>query len=356
MTDEEYLGDKHYYNFIDENEYKYYSLIQNIKKGSKPRIASIHNPHSIENIKLWCKLNNKTFELKSDVFIGVNDKLEWVCLKETCSGNFESEWHVIFTNGSGCPYCTGHKVNINNCLATLYPEIAKEWHPSKNGELTPFEVTKATPKKAWWQCSVNPKHEWKAKIQNRTLNNNGCPYCSGRYPCEDNNLTTSHPELIEEWNYDKNEKNPYDFTYGSRRKVWWICKKGHEWDAAIANRASLKRGCPYCNESKGEQRIREWLNENNIEYELQKEYDSLLGTGGGNLSYDFYLPKQNILIEYQGEFHDGSSGDYSRINLKTQQEHDKRKRDYAKINNIELLEIWYWDFDNIENILKHKLI
>ena len=74
--------------------------------------------------------------------------------------------------------------------------------------------------------------------------------------------------------------------------------------------------------------------------------------GKGNLSYDFYLPKYNLLIEYQGEFHDGSAGKYSRINIKKQQEHDRRKKQYAKDNNIKLLEIWYWDYDNIEKILE----
>jgi len=75
----------------------------------------------------------------------------------------------------------------------------------------------------------------------------------------------------------------------------------------------------------------------------------------GLLSYDFYLSHYNLLIEYQGNFHDGSNGEYTQINLENQQEHDRRKREYAKDNNIKLLEIWYWDFDNIEKILKKEL-
>jgi hypothetical protein len=111
-------------------------------------------------------------------------------------------------------------------------------------------------------------------------------------------------------------------------------------------------GCPICNESKGEKRVREWLENNNFTYESQMKYDGLLGLGGGLLSYDFYLPKQNILIEYQGHFHDGSSGEYSQVNLEYHIEHDKRKREYAEINNIELLEIWHYDFDNVDSILE----
>ena len=81
-----------------------------------------------------------------------------------------------------------------------------------------------------------------------------------------------------------------------------------------------------------------------------------MGLRNGLLSYDFYLlSPYNLLIEYQGNFHDGSSGDYSCENLEQQIEHDKRKREYAKNHNIPLLEIWYWDFDNIEEILKKEL-
>lgn len=78
--------------------------------------------------------------------------------------------------------------------------------------------------------------------------------------------------------------------------------------------------------------------------------------GYGKLSYDFWLINYNILIEYQGQFHDGGAGEYTKINLKKQQEHDRRKKEYAKNNNIELLEIWYWDFDKIEEILTNKIL
>jgi hypothetical protein len=117
----------------------------------------------------------------------------------------------------------------------------------------------------------------------------------------------------------------------------------------------LKRGCPVCKESKGEKKIREWLKSNLIEFEAQKEFENLIGIGEGLLSYDFYLPKQNILIEYQGEFHDGSGGEYTNAKLEYQKEHDKRKKEYAKQNRIELLEVWYWDFNNVGEILNKAL-
>ena len=97
-----------------------------------------------------------------------------------------------------------------------------------------------------------------------------------------------------------------------------------------------------------------YLEENDIPFEWQKSYDDLIGTGGGFLSYDFYIPNSNTLIEYQGEFHDGTAPYQTKAQLEYQKEHDRRKREYAKNNNITLLEIWYKDFDNIEQILEEN--
>lgn len=118
----------------------------------------------------------------------------------------------------------------------------------------------------------------------------------------------------------------------------------------------FKKGnrCPYCMSSKGEQKIIEFLDTLNIDYEFQKTFDDLLGVGGRNLSYDFYIPKYNTLIEYQGEFHDNSYGVayiQSKDEYETQKEHDILKRQYADEHEIKLLEIWHTDFDNIDTIL-----
>jgi len=89
----------------------------------------------------------------------------------------------------------------------------------------------------------------------------------------------------------------------------------------------------------------------------QKQFEVLLGIGRKNLSYDFYLPKYNFLIEYQGEQHEKYIPWFhkSKKDFEKQQEHDKRKREYAKNNNINLLEIWYWNFDKIEEIIDEYL-
>ena len=115
--------------------------------------------------------------------------------------------------------------------------------------------------------------------------------------------------------------------------------------------------CPHCVlPTAGEQRIINYLNNIEEKYTFQKTYEDLTGINGGLLSYDLYLDNRNMLIEYQGQFHDGTAFKEDSYKFYRQQEHDRRKRQYAKDHNIKLLEIWYWDFDNIEKILEKELL
>ena len=83
-------------------------------------------------------------------------------------------------SNSGCPYCTNRKVLPGfNDLATLDPAVAKEWHPTLNGALTPEMVTVGSHRKVWWQCALG--HVWKAAIYPRTGKQRcGCPICAGK--------------------------------------------------------------------------------------------------------------------------------------------------------------------------------
>jgi len=144
-------------------------------------------------------------------------------------------------------------------------------------------------------------------------------------------------------------------TYkNAKQKLNIKCSNGHLFQCAWDNFLNSKK-CPICSESQGEKKILKFLKSKNILYETQKKFRGLIGLNGGLLSYDFYLPDYNWLIEYQGEFHDGNGNYYVKQNLAKQQEHDRRKREYAKKHNIKLIEIWYYDFDNIEQILDKEL-
>ena len=172
-----------------------------------------------------------------------------------------------------------------------------------------------------------------------------CPYCSKKHKYTYKEVK----EYIEQFNY----KLLSDEYINVNEPLLIQCDNNHE--PYKANFHNFKHGkrCPICNISKGERKIINYLKENNIEYTYEKKFYGLIGVGGGNLSYDFYLPKYNLLIEYQGEQHEAQCGQFG--DFERQQEHDKRKRDYVKDNGYNLLEIWYWDFDNIEEILEKYL-
>lgn len=124
----------------------------------------------------------------------------------------------------------------------------------------------------------------------------------------------------------------------------------------IYNRAKHICSLCYPKNSNGEREIQNYLDFHKINYEQHKTFSNLRGINNGCLSYDFYLTEQNILIEFQGEQHykpiDVFGGEEQ---FKIQQEHDKRKHEYAKQNNFKLIEIPYWNFDNIEEILSKEL-
>lgn len=97
----------------------------------------------------------------------------------TCSKGHS--WQTRLTartnSGAGCPYCANQKVCTENSLATIAPDIAQEWHPTKNGSLTPSEVLFGSKKRAWFKCVQG--HEWAAPIDVRFHQKTGCPFCHG---------------------------------------------------------------------------------------------------------------------------------------------------------------------------------
>ncbi|MGG0237780.1 zinc-ribbon domain-containing protein [Bacillus rhizoplanae] len=171
-----------------------------------------------------------------------NKKVWWQC-------DEGHEWEAVICSrfkNKGCPICSGRKVLKGfNDLSTLNPKLAKEWHPNKNGELQPTQFTLGSDKKIWWQCDKG--HEWEAKVDQRSRLKSGCPYCSGnRAIIGETDLATLMPELSTQWHPTKNlNLSPSQIKKSSNKKVWWLCDKGHEWEAVISARSN-GTGCPYC--------------------------------------------------------------------------------------------------------------
>jgi hypothetical protein len=154
--------------------------------------------------------------------------------------------------GRGCPYCSGRRASKDNCLKNKYPLLARQWHPVKNGDLTPGDVTPGTEKKAWWICEKG--HEWQAKILDRTAHNTNCPYCWNKNA--EYELTLSNPELVEMWHPEKNRNlTPADVTANSVNNVWWLCKKGHEWQEKVYLQ-DRSQGCPLCHKENANKKFK----------------------------------------------------------------------------------------------------
>ena len=259
---------------------------------------------------------------------------------------------------TGCPYCTNQKVCIDNCLAMLSPEVAVQWHPTKNGLLTPFDVVPGSPEYAWFKCYKAEDHEWQAIINNRTMHNASCPCCCGRKLVKSNCLATTHPQIAKEWHPTKNgDITPNDVTYALNTSYWWQCpaNSDHEWSSRIDARTRASgTGCPYCASSKGEKAIREYLEENHITFTSQHRIPECKNKRP--LPFDFAIftnDKLVGLIEFNGRQHyeyvpyfGGDAG--HKLTLKN----DQIKLDYCIKNNIAFLQVPFWNVDVLTNELK----
>ncbi len=216
-----------------------YSLYVSLRK--KKSLSSMYP----EIAKEWHHTKNGT--LTPDMTTPTSGKKVWWL------GSCGHEWAMTVANRTtgncNCPYCNGGRyLKGFNDFETKYPDLCSEWDYSRNNIL-PSEVSPSDRKKVWWKCKNG--HEYLASLNNRTNHYTGCPYCSNKKALSGyNDLSVTHPALLLEWNYEKNEIKPGDITYGSTKKVWWKCNKGHEWEESPNRRTNKKGGCPYCANNK----------------------------------------------------------------------------------------------------------
>jgi hypothetical protein len=183
----------------------------------------------------------KNGDLKPEnVSFGSHKKVNWLCKND-------HKWEApVFkrSNGEMCPFCCGRRVSDKNRLTTNFPEICKEWDYNKNVCVSPENFSYGSEMKVWWVCENN--HSYKSKISSRVKQKHSCPYCYNRIVCKDNCLLHANPELVKEWDFNKNKNiHPKDFIANSNVSVWWVCKFGHSWKQKIISR-NKGYGCPYC--------------------------------------------------------------------------------------------------------------
>ncbi len=188
------------------------------------------------------------------------------------------------------------------------------------------------------------------------LKGGGCPKCGCII------AANKHRISLEDFIVRANNihDNAFDYTECNyihmHTKVIIICKNNHHFEQEPANHLQ-GHGCPKCKESRGEKRVRQCLIKHKISF--IQEYRIKLGKG--YKSFDFYIPDYNMIIEYNGQQHyipvdfGATKPDADLDNLKRNLISDKQKKQYCLDNNIQHVEIKYWEYDNINNILDFVL-
>lgn len=180
--------------------------------------------------------------------LGSNKYACWICSQ--CG----HKWKTIIANrgkGYGCSICARaviskarvkSSIRKNGSLAEKFPDIASEW--SEHNTISPYNISPGSNKSFLWVCSKG--HIYKSTVANR-IAHRGCPICSGKRVLKNyNDLFTLYPIAKDIWNFERNQNiSPFDYAVKSHKKVWWICEKGHEWEAKISH-ITDGHGCPYC--------------------------------------------------------------------------------------------------------------
>lgn len=264
-------------------------------------------------------------------------KIECVCKK--CGNKFWQTPNSLLSK-HGCPFCNNRKSTHSKFVDKL-----KVINP--NIEIIGMYVTART--KIECQCKID-NYVWYA-TPDSLLRGHGCAMCRNRNNSNSQLKTTE--KFISEFNKIHPTIEVISKYKGSHKQITLKCKEcGDVWATTPTNALRQNNGCPNCNKSYGEKCVKNYLVEKKINFDTQKKFDDLLGLGGRKLSYDFYLPDYRILIEINGVQHKRPIKYFGgQKNFIIQQEHDKRKREYAQNNNYKLLEIWYYDFENMYNII-----
>ena len=241
----------------------------------------------------------------SKITEGSHWNADFICPK---CGN---KWNGIIRHFKNTKYCEEcirkesqfsrrkKEIESKGSLYDLYPEIAKEWDYMENDKLNinPKTVLPSSNFNVTWIC---PKcgEKYKTYIGNRTKGT-GCPYCAGQKVMAGiNDLATTRPDLLKEWDYERNDKiglKPQEVMRGTHVIANWICPVGHEYQKEIKLRTS-GQGCTIC-----AQESQTSFPEQALYFYLSKSFKNVKNRYG-NPEIDIFIPELNFGIEYDGLF------------------------------------------------------
>jgi rubrerythrin len=189
---------------------------------------------------------------------GSKRKTWWLCPR--CGHAWQATIDNRIARRTRYPACANDRradrqsrVAPDRSLAVRRPDLAREFHQTRNGKLDSDTLAVFSARKVWWRCSICA-HEWQATPANRSRGHTGCPACWSRrrgqvartVPYE-RSLAASHPSLVAELDPQRNANvDPALLGAKSDQKLWWCCRScGHRWQARVADR-STATGCPVC--------------------------------------------------------------------------------------------------------------
>lgn len=277
---------------------------------------------------LWCQWDfKKNDELGHDIWkvsYGSGKEVWWI----SEDGNDYYPQKITFRVRNQIP-------SIIRSLGYKNPELASQWHPTKNGDLTPHDVTCGSDKQVWWKCSKNPLHEWETSVSNRNRHLSDCPFCSGYTAWKgETDMWTTNPKLA---GLLVNPEDGYKLGEFSNKKTNWKCPDCGEIikDKKISDVNIDGLSCPKCSDgiSYPEKFMYSLLSCLDIEFYKRVSYKDFKWMG--NKIYDFYIPSLNAIIETHGEQHYKKAFNHSNARtLEEEQENDRVKRELALNNGI----------------------
>lgn len=182
-----------------------------------------------------------------------------------------------------------------------HPELIPMW--SNKNDKTPFDYLSGSKQKVFWKC-LKCGYEYTATVQTKS-NGHGCRMCTHveagikqrkNKINKKNNFKINYPEIAKEWHLFKNSDDPSDYSYSSNKKKWWMCSKGHEWQASINNRVNKSSGCPYCGKQSSKPELR-------ILSELETIFELNHRVKFGKIEIDIFIEKFSIGIEFDGFYY-----------------------------------------------------
>lgn len=256
------------------------------------------------------------------------------------------DWRTLrepLCNKGGCPICCKNKRRMtrikkhkNQCIDFLN-SLGLEMVGDFNGKSKPTIV----------KCE-SCGNQFNMNFNYQFAHLSGCPYCK-----RDNHLKDKFLSFSQSLKNNNSHIKIVGEYLGAERDTTFYCEICEQYFITTPHDLSKKWNCPNCTtNSVLESKTKQFILDKGLAFETHKRFKGLQGINGGLLSYDFYLPQIKTLIECQGIQHIKPIELFGgETQFKIQKEHDKRKREYALNNGYTFVEIFYYDINNIHNIL-----